>query len=248
MITVVIVEDEYRTREGVGKLIEKLDLGFSVAGMAENGYDGLKLIQAAEPDVVITDIQMPKMDGLEMIEKAKKIGFEGPYIMLSSYGTFEYAQKAIRLGVKDYLLKPITISAIRELLLKLKGELEEKTEEKAGGESGMEYSGVVEEMIKVIQMDYGKHLSLDYFADKYKFSVQYLSNLFSRETGMTFSNFIKKVRMEKAKELICTTDYKIYEIACLVGYPDQKYFSKVFREYCDVTPKQYALQSNLKKR
>ena len=216
--------------------------------MAENGYDGLKLIQAAEPDLVITDIQMPKMDGLEMIEKAKRIGFEGPYIMLSSYGTFEYAQKAIRLGVKDYLLKPITISAIRELLLKLKGELEEKTEEKAGGESGMEYSGVVEEMIKVIQMDYGKHLSLDYFADKYKFSVQYLSNLFSRETGMTFSNFIKKVRMEKAKELICTTDYKIYEIACLVGYPDQKYFSKVFREYCDVTPKQYALQSNLKKR
>ena len=243
MITIVIVEDEYRTREGIGKLIEKLDLGFTVVGMAENGYDGLKMIQATEPDLVITDIQMPKMDGLEMIEKAREIGFEGPYVMLSSYGTIEYAQRAIRLGVKDYLLKPITISAIRELLTKIKEEMNGETQE----EDYSAYSGVVEEMIKVIQVDYGKHLSLDNFADKYKFSVQYLSNLFSRETGMTFSNYVKKVRMEKAKELIRTTDYKIYEIACLVGYPDQKYFSKVFREYCDVNPKQYALQSNLKK-
>ena len=77
-------------------------------------------------------------------------------------------------------------------------------------------------------------------------SPEYLSNLFAKETGMTFSNYLKKVRIEKAKELILTTDMKIYEVACSVGYPDQKYFSKVFKEYTGVSAKQYAIDESKK--
>lgn len=72
---------------------------------------------------------------------------------------------------------------------------------------------------------------------------EYLGNLFAKETGITFSNYLRQVRMEKAKELLTGTDMKIYEVACAVGYPDQKYFSKVFKEYVGVSAKQFALKT-----
>ena len=127
MITVVIVEDEYRTREGVGKLIEKLDLGFSVAGMAENGYDGLKLIQAAEPDLVITDIQMPKMDGLQLLEQIRLDGRKTKVIILSAYSDFGYARSALSNGAFDYLLKPIKKADFADMLHRMYEHIEAKS-------------------------------------------------------------------------------------------------------------------------
>lgn len=237
MKKIVIVEDEFRIRQGLSRLINKVAMGCQVIGEAENGYEGLKMIQNLEPDIVITDIQMPKFDGLQMIEKAKNMGLDCDFVILSGYADFEYARQGITLGVKEYLLKPITISAVKELLVKLTEQKEEKEEEQG------DYSPVVSKMVRTIHENYGKHLGLDTFAEQFRMTPQYLSNLFARETEMTFSNYVKKVRMEKAKELILTTDMKIYEVACAVGYTDQKYFSKVFKEYTGISAKQFALQT-----
>lgn len=242
MKKIIIVEDEFRIRQGLSHLINKVSMGCQVIGEAENGYEGLKMIQSLEPDVVITDIQMPKSDGLDMIEKAKNMGLECDFVILSGYADFEYARQGIKLGVKEYLLKPITISAVKELLMKFTEK--ERMEQRELNE----YSAVVNEMVSTIHENYGKHLGLDTFAEQFRMTPQYLSNLFAKETGMTFSNYIKKVRMEKAKELILTTDMKIYEIACTVGYADQKYFSKVFKEYTGISAKQFALQMNRKEK
>lgn len=236
MKRIVIVEDEFRTRQGLGNLINKVDMGCRVIGEAENGYEGLKMIRDLEPEIVITDIRMPKMDGLEMIEKVKDMGIECIFVILSGYADFEYARQGLRLGVSDYLLKPATISDVKELLKKLSEDKKEKEEEQ-----GAEYSTAVKEMVSVIEENYGMRLGLDGFADRFRLTPEYLSNLFARETGMTFSNYLKKVRMEKAKELILNTNMKIYEIAYSVGYPDQKYFSKVFKEYTGVSAKQFAM-------
>ena len=92
-------------------------------------------------------------------------------------------------------------------------------------------SDIVREMINVIEESYGMKLQLDVIAEKFHMTPEYLGNLFAKETGITFSNYLRQVRMEKAKELLTGTDMKIYEVACAVGYPDQKYFSKVFKEY-----------------
>ncbi len=244
MKTIVIVEDEFRTRQGLGSLINKVDMGCKVIGEAENGYEGLKMIQDLEPDIVITDIQMPKIDGLQMIEKAKEMGAACTFVILSGYADFEYARRGMRLGVKEYLLKPATISSVKELLLKLAGNGEEayRPEEE-------EYSEMVKEMIAIMEKSYGMRLGLDTFADKFRLTPEYISNLFAKETKMTFSNYLKKVRIEKAKELILSTDMKIYEVACSVGYSDQKYFSKVFKEYTGVSAKQFAIdvQKNTRK-
>jgi len=244
MVKIIIVEDEYRIRTGLGNLIEKVGVNCKVIAEAENGYEGLKLIQNLEPDIVITDISMPKFDGLQMIEKAKELGLSCKFVILSGYANFEYAQKGIRLGVKEYLLKPVTITNVRELLGKLVESETEVKERRDESESG--FSSVVSDMICKIETNYGKHLGLDYFVDKYRLTPEYISILFAKETGVTFSNYLKRVRIEKAKELLMNTNIKIYEVACRVGYPDQKYFSKVFKEYTGVSAKQFVLNENRK--
>lgn len=245
MKTIVIVEDEFRIREGLGKLINKVQLGCRVIGEAENGYEGMKMVRDLEPDIVMTDIQMPKISGLEMIEKIKEIGVDCIFVILTGYADFEYARQAIRLGVNEYLLKPATISDVKQLLTKLNGSKGEQQRD-AGELAG--YCEIVKEMILVMRENYAMRLGLDTFAEKFRLTPEYLSNLFAKESGSTFSNYLKKVRIEKAKELILTSDMKIYEVACSVGYPDQKYFSKVFKEYTGVSAKQFSLDTEKNKR
>lgn len=238
MKRIIVVEDEFRIRQGLANLIKKIDSECKVVGEAENGYEGLKLIRDLEPDFVITDIQMPKMNGLEMIEKVIEYGIRCRFVILSGYAEFDYAQKGIRLGVEDYLLKPVTITKVRELVSRLMGEDEQ--EEPREDER---YSKVVNDMVNTIDSDYGQRLGMDIFAEKYRLTPEYLSLLFTKETGSTFSNYVKKIRMEHAKELLLGSNLKIYEVACRVGYSDQKYFSKVFKEYTGVSAKQYVLSS-----
>jgi two-component system response regulator YesN len=159
-------------------------------------------------------------------------------LILSGYAEFAYAQNAIRLGVSEYLLKPVTISQVRDLLQKMV--LGEKPPEEQASEE-LTYSPVIARMVEEIRSSYAKKLGLESFAEKYHMTPQYLSNLFTKEMGKTFSEYLRQVRIERAKELLRTTDMKIYEVACAVGYPDQKYFSKVFREYTNISAKQYAM-------
>lgn len=240
MKTIVIAEDEYRTRQGLSKLIQKLNPEFRVVGEAEDGLEGLKMIQSLVPDIVITDIRMPRITGLDMIEQVRKMNIECKFVILSGYADFSYAQQAIRLGVEDYLLKPITISMVKDLLLKLQGPAEEKEPVVCTNEC---YSLIVRKAVEEIQNHYSQPLRLESFAVENNITPQYLSSLFSKETGTTFSNYLRDVRIEKAKELLKDGDKKVYEIACAVGYPDQKYFSKIFRECVGISAKQYAMNA-----
>ena len=104
---VVVVEDEIRIREGIQGLLEMM--GHEFAGAAENGKEGLELIQRLCPDLVIADIRMPEMDGLEMLRNMRQKGIRIKVIILSAYSEFSYAKQAMKLGVTEYLLKPISV-------------------------------------------------------------------------------------------------------------------------------------------
>ena len=179
MKKIIIVEDEFRIRNGLSTLINKLDMGCKVIGEAENGFEGLKMISDMEPEVVITDIKMPKMDGLSMIRQAKEMGASCDFVILSGYAEFEYAQQGIQLGVMDYLLKPASVSDVKELLNKLN---EEK--EITQGLDRENCSDIVREMINVIEESYGMKLQLDAIAEKFHMTPEYLGNLFAKETGI----------------------------------------------------------------
>ncbi len=126
MIRVVIADDETRICKLIIKLIDWDQIGMVIAGTASNGIEALELIERENPDIVITDIRMPGYDGLEMIEKAKKMNSDLEFIIISGYGQFEYAKKAIDFGVKDYLLKPINKDDLLKALLKVETSIKKK--------------------------------------------------------------------------------------------------------------------------
>jgi len=120
-VRIVVVEDESKPREGLVRLIGRLDPSYCVVGQARNGREGRAIIEQLSPELVITDIKMPEMDGLDMIRSLRSEGCAATFVILSGYAEFEYAKQGIVLGVRDYLLKPISPNDIEELLKKIAG-------------------------------------------------------------------------------------------------------------------------------
>ena len=106
MLKVLIVEDEETIRRGIALTIDWGSLNCTVVAEAANGEEGLAAAQRYQPNLIITDIKMPKMDGLEMVRRLRQMGNGAFVIILTAFDTFEYAQNAIRLGAVDYILKP----------------------------------------------------------------------------------------------------------------------------------------------
>ncbi|MEC6748206.1 response regulator [Marinilactibacillus sp. XAAS-LB27] len=130
MYTVVLVDDEPIVREGMAYIIDWKKEGFQIIDSVDNGVAGLDVIEEKEPDLVITDIRMPGLNGLEMVEAAKKRQLHSKFIVLSGYSDFEYAQKSVSLGALHYLLKPIDDVQLTEILRKIKLQIEEEQTKK----------------------------------------------------------------------------------------------------------------------
>lgn len=128
MYKIVLADDEYMIKRGVTKLIETSGAPFEVVGEAEDGREALALIERWSPDLLITDIRMPAMDGLELIEAIAAGGWTTEIVILSGYDDFSYAQRALQMGAFDYLLKPIKPAMFRDMLERLTDKLERKRE------------------------------------------------------------------------------------------------------------------------
>jgi two-component system response regulator YesN len=122
---ILIVEDEINTREGLAELITRINPQYQVCGKAADGEDGARLTQILQPDLIFVDIQMPKLGGLDMIENVMQSGVNPCFVILSGHADFKFAQRSIKLGVTEYLLKPITYndltSVLREMETKIRG-------------------------------------------------------------------------------------------------------------------------------
>lgn len=127
---VVIVEDEICIREGIKKILQKLQKQYEVLGEAGNGYEGLELIRRMAPDIVITDIRMPQMDGLQMLKLAQEEHLNVQAIVLSAYSEFEYARGAMKLGVTEYLLKPIGLPELIQALENVEEKIRRERQQK----------------------------------------------------------------------------------------------------------------------
>lgn len=126
MYKLLLIEDEQLTREGVARFILNSNTGFEVVGEASDGEQGLQLVKDTNPEVIITDIFMPKMNGLDLIENVREFNPDIKIVIISGHDDFKYAQRAIQLGVQEYILKPVLPDQIREILLKTRDELDRR--------------------------------------------------------------------------------------------------------------------------
>ncbi|MCP4177489.1 MAG: response regulator [bacterium] len=256
MIKILIVEDEKLIRKGLIHTVDWLSMDCVVVGEAENGKIGLEQIEKLKPDLVITDIRMPIMDGLEMLKKVKsRDAFQS--IIISSYADFEYAQQALKLNAFDYLLKPIDEDKLRNMIFKVSDCIEDKKKfiDFKSKLKNVENINIIDiecyqnddsikskysnEIIEYIVKHYKKKISIDDISKKLKVSASYLSRKFKEDTQHTFIDFLNKYRIQKSIELLITGEYKIYEAADLVGFGDYKYFSHVFKLNMKCSPQEF---------
>ena len=239
-IKVIIVEDEPILVLQLEKIIEQLGNGFEVITSCNNGINGFDQILSRKPDIVISDIKMPKMDGLTMLQKLSEKGFVGKFIILSGYDDFEYARKALNLKATQYILKPIDIIFFKELMLKLEDEIKTKNgiKDKPLNSSEAIYGYVLD--------NYNKNVTANDLSMVFGYNANYISNLFKKNYNITLNKFIINTRIEKAKEIFLKDkNSSIKSVANEVGFNDPLYFSKVFKAEVGVSPKVFIENKDL---
>ena len=235
LIRVMLVDDEAIVRDGLRSCIDWEANGFSVETLEENGARALAYMEKNPVDLVVTDIKMPVLDGLELIRQSKEADYPAKFLILSGYDDFAYAQKALRYGADDYILKPINaLIRIRDRYFPKLQTMLRLTPDR--------YSRTVKQIISYVDMNMDQpELSLKMIADEVLFiSSSYLSKLFLKETGYKFSTFLTIKRMEKAERLIREKrDATIYEVAEQTGFGNNpQYFSTVFKKFYGKSPKE----------
>ena len=253
MYRVLLVEDEDIIRRGLLLSVDWLKAGCIVVGEAVDGEDGLRKIEELTPDIVITDVRMPYLDGLGMLAQSRGRGYEA--IILSGYDEFSYAKKAISLDVAEYLLKPVDFDALYEALSRIKERLRQRDELRRRERSRVEplpeellepasasvgkYTG---KLLRRICSDYAARLSLRELGEEYGVSEAYLHKCFKQDTNYTFNDFLNRYRIIQAAELLREGGRKVYEIGACVGFPDYKYFAIVFKKYAGCSPGKFRAQ------
>ena len=261
MLRVLIVEDEDIIRKGLIHTIDWLAMECVIVGDACDGVEGLKLIEELEPDLVITDIKMPFMSGIEMLEKGLKIR-KFYSIILTSYSEFEYAKQAISLNVSEYLLKPIDEELLLETIKKAKSKIKQDKvyddifhKAKAGEEMKLVDLDIylfpdnsnnyyIAEAIRQIKMNYNKKISIEAIALSLGVSTSYLSRKFREATEQTFLDVLNKYRIQKAIELLNLGKYRVNEISDMTGFSEYKHFCNVFKKYTQTSPTEFIKKSS----
>jgi len=251
MYRVMLVDDEDRIRSGLKHVINWSDHGFVICGEAENGKKALALIQKLSPDLLLTDIKMPIMDGLELLFNMSNSYPHIRMVILSGYNDFTFVKTALKHKAVDYLLKPVDEEELILLLQKARIEMDlenKKKNEKSDGLSSVSAilvdthtvsNKAVAVTLAYIDSHYAENITLKQASTIAYICHSYLGKLFKESTGETFHDYLNKVRIEKAKEMLKKTDCLIYEICKNVGYDSPDYFRKQFRLITGLSPNEY---------
>ena len=238
MYSLLIVEDEYLVRQGIRSLVDFERFQIDQINETKDGVEAWDFIEKHQPDIVLTDINMPRMNGIQLAQLIKETYPHTHLVFLTGYDEFDYALSAVKLGADDYLLKPFSKADIEEMLAKVvKGLRKEEKEERVQRLIETNEQSMLEQAIQERLGDVD--LSLKSLGNQLGFSPNYLSVLIKKELGISFQQYLIQERIKKAKLLLLTTDLKIYEIAEQVGFEDINYFSQRFKQIEGITPRQF---------
>ncbi len=260
MYRVILAEDEELVRRAILATTDWETHGFNLTGSARDGGEALSLICTTKPNLVVTDIRMPILDGISLIRLVKEELNEDEqplFIVLTAHTDFDYARQAVKLDVIDFLLKPLDDEELYASLDKARANLDRRGRSSrleflssmdpsfgsfksdpllTGGDPASSYT---EKTIEQIKLRYTFDITIEEIARKFGISPGYLSKIFKKKTGQTFYDFLCFVRMREAMELLMDPTIRIQEVADRVGYADQRYFSQRFRQIVGCTPSEF---------
>lgn len=244
MYNVLIVEDELKVCQGLAVLVDWEMRGFKVAGFCRDGLSAQRQLQLDQYDLVVCDLHIPGMDGLDLIHWMRLAHMETQVIVITAFAEFEYARRAIDDGIVAYLLKPVNEALLEDALRRTKEKLDEmgriappRPAERPAPRA--QSRDVVGEAVVEIHNSFGRDLTTETLARSLYISVSKLNQLFRDKFDMSVKEYINDVRMERAKFLLERTDKRIYEIASEVGFQDIDYFAQVFKKKMGCSPTQY---------
>lgn len=242
MYKALIIDDEKPVQIAIQKLGNWKYYGVEPPQLAANGRDGLQAMREFHPDIVFVDMNMPVMDGVSFLQAASAEFPDSQYVVVSGYDQFSYAQQALHYGACEYLLKPVEEDALNNAIEKAILRMDPNAvfqDAPAAGQADISPDEAVCIIKDYIDSHYCETIKITMFSEKYFFSTEYLTRLFRGKYGFTIYEYVLKLRMERAKELLEDEDNKIIDIAERLGYTDNHYFSKAFRTYYHISPSQY---------
>lgn len=252
MWKVLLVEDEVFVRESVREIIAWEELGFTVSGEAGNGAEALDMIRQDAPDLVISDIIMPEMDGVELLRRTREEGYTSRFVMLTCMSDFEYVRQAMEYGASNYILKlSMSVNSLRETLQKISKELPKPSP--AGGRDTRSSSvepppllpeevtshPEIQKILQYLHANYDQDITVKSMSQYVMMAENYVSTLFKRKTGQTLIHYLHQIRVNQAIEYLLHSGMPVYEIGNRVGFVNDNYFIKIFKRLTLQTPSQF---------
>lgn len=234
MYRVYLVDDEKIALDDMCNNLPWSDYSFMVTGRQTSPLQAIKAILADPVDIIFTDIRMPEMNGLEMIEKLRAAGCAAIFVVISAYDDFAYVRKTMLLSGFDYIIKPISADVSVELFDRLRARLDKNKSQPVF--LPLTASQDLNRMTSYINEHITEKLTLGDISRQFNISPNHICTLFSKHLNVTFLNYVLAERMAIARNLLVTTSKAVKEIAILSGYDDYFYFCKVFRNYYQKTP------------
>lgn len=244
MYKVILVDDDRWARADIRASLESIGCGFEIAAEFENAPTALAWLDGHHADLIITDICMARQSGLDMIRVAREEGLDALYVIISGYDDFSYIQEAFRHQVFYYMLKPLNDGELRAMLERAHAQLDGRKKQTAPVGPTSEMPDLLSSVKAYIRERYAEEMTLDDLAKHFHVNSSYLSNLFTKKTGMTFSYYRNTIRIARAKALLEHGEMSVSEIAFDIGYSNLSYFNRMFKELVGVTPVQYRKEKN----
>ncbi len=256
MYNLLIVDDEPEIRQALSNYIPWEEMGFIVANTAKNGKEALDYIINNKVDVLLCDVKMPIMNGVELAKEIYSQNIKTKVIFLSAYREFDFAKKALLYGVEDYIIKPTKYQELLDVFKNITNKLEKEGRKSSFEKQLTDLSNCKDDIdyfnncsesfndkiiikVKNIVRENYQTASLKDIAKKVNLSSCYLSKFFKEITGENFSDYVLRIKMNEAKKLLMDIDYCVYEVSEMLGYSNAKNFSRAFKCFTGKTPSEF---------
>ena len=238
MYKAFLVDDDSLILNEMIEFIPWMDNGFEVVGFSLNPEAAIEQILTMKPDTVFCDLKMPIMDGNRLIAVSRERGYNGQFVMISAYDTFEDVRAFFKQEGFDYILKPVQNDEIQLVLERLAKRLSNENMQVTMEEDLMSVNPAFNSLLKYLHEHYNEKITLEDLSVRFNLGKNYICNLFSKHNNTTLTCFMTDLRMKAAAELLCDKTRLMKDIAFACGYTSYVHFFKVFKEYYGISPKQ----------